>query len=118
MQLSDTLKTIVAHDYPERWPTLMQEAKRMLLSNDIREVHTGCIVALESIRAFKYVEVRNVWRDGLNLPTQISPEDGSRTSDCIRHLPNAREHCNSDAADASKCRTRDSDDATSHPESV
>ncbi|TFK34758.1 armadillo-type protein [Crucibulum laeve] len=54
LQLANTLKSIVAHDFPQRWPGLLAEVKRLLTSSDIREVHAGCIAALESVRAFRY----------------------------------------------------------------
>ena len=54
VQLANTLKSIVAHDFPNKWPTLGQEIKRLLTSNDVREVHAGCIATLEAVRAFRY----------------------------------------------------------------
>ncbi|KAF7364786.1 Importin N-terminal domain-containing protein [Mycena venus] len=54
VQLASTLKTIVAHDFPERWPGLIEAIKQLLTSNDIRHVHAGCVAALESVRAFRF----------------------------------------------------------------
>ncbi|KAF8215061.1 armadillo-type protein [Mycena galopus ATCC 62051] len=54
VQLASTLKTIVAHDFPDRWPGLIAAIKQLLTSNDIRQVHAGCVAALESVRAFRF----------------------------------------------------------------
>ena len=54
-QLSTTLKTLVAHDFPEHWPALLNEVKALLTSNEIREVGAGCVATVEVIRAFRYV---------------------------------------------------------------
>lgn len=53
VQLASTLKTLVSHDFPDRWPELMPNAKQMLASTNIRELGAGCIVVLEMIRAFR-----------------------------------------------------------------
>ncbi|KAJ7250056.1 armadillo-type protein [Mycena haematopus] len=54
VQLASTLKTMVAHDFPDRWPGLIAAIKQLLTSNDIRNVHAGCVAALESVRAFRF----------------------------------------------------------------
>ncbi|GLB38717.1 putative ARM repeat-containing protein [Lyophyllum shimeji] len=54
LQLANTLKSIVAHDFPERWPGLLDEIKRLLSSSNIREVHAGCVAVLEAVRAFRF----------------------------------------------------------------
>lgn len=54
-QLSTTLKTLVAHDFPESWPNLLNEVKALLTSNDIHEVGAGCVATLEVVKAFRYV---------------------------------------------------------------
>ncbi|KAF8074028.1 armadillo-type protein [Lyophyllum atratum] len=54
LQLAHTLKSIVAHDFPERWPGLLEEIKRLLSSSNIREVHAGCVAVLEAVRAFRF----------------------------------------------------------------
>ncbi|KAJ7274060.1 armadillo-type protein [Mycena rebaudengoi] len=53
-QLASTLKTLIAHDFPERWPELVAAIKQLLASSDIRHVHAGCVAALESVRAFRF----------------------------------------------------------------
>ncbi|KAG6898391.1 hypothetical protein C0992_004101 [Termitomyces sp. T32_za158] len=53
LAIASTLKNIVAHDFPERWPTFLQEVKALLTSSNIREVHAGCVAVLEGVRAFR-----------------------------------------------------------------
>lgn len=55
VQLAATLKTIISNDFPERWLNLLVDIKRMLNSNDIREVHAGCVATVEAVRAFRFV---------------------------------------------------------------
>jgi hypothetical protein len=39
-----TLKNIVAHDFPTRWPELLPALRAFkLTSSNIREVHAGCV---------------------------------------------------------------------------
>ncbi|KAJ7105062.1 armadillo-type protein [Mycena crocata] len=54
VQLASALKTLVAHDFPERWPGLIDGIKQLLGSGDIRHVHAGCVAALEAVRAFRF----------------------------------------------------------------
>lgn len=58
LQLANTLKSIVAHDFPTRWPSLVSEIKRLLVSSEVRDVHAGCVATLEAVRAFRYVLIR------------------------------------------------------------
>ncbi|CAL1712201.1 unnamed protein product [Somion occarium] len=60
LQLANTLKNIVARDFPERWPTLLDDVKRLLASSNIREVAAGCVAALEVIRAFRFRQQADV----------------------------------------------------------
>jgi hypothetical protein len=53
LQLSHTLKNVVARDFPEHWPGLLADVKRLLTSGDIREVASGTVAALEIVRAFR-----------------------------------------------------------------
>jgi hypothetical protein len=53
VQLGSTLKTLISNDFPERWPELLNGAKALLTSNNIREVGAGTVVVLEMIRAFR-----------------------------------------------------------------
>ncbi|KAJ7464732.1 armadillo-type protein [Mycena galericulata] len=54
VQLASTLKTLVAHDFPDRWPSLIDAIKGLLTSGDIRHVHAGCVASLEAVRAFRF----------------------------------------------------------------
>ncbi|KAJ7075775.1 armadillo-type protein [Mycena belliarum] len=54
VQLASALKTLVAHDFPERWPGLIDAIKGLLTSGDIRHVHAGCVASLEAVRAFRF----------------------------------------------------------------
>ncbi len=53
VQLASTLKTLVSNDFPERWSELLDGAKALLASNNIREVGAGTVVVLEMVRAFR-----------------------------------------------------------------
>jgi hypothetical protein len=53
LQLSHALKHVVQRDFPEQWPGLLGEVKRMLASGAVREVASGCVAALEVVRAFR-----------------------------------------------------------------
>ena len=57
VQLASTLKTLISHDFPERWPELLGGAKALLASSNIREVGAGTVVVLEMVRAFRYALV-------------------------------------------------------------
>jgi hypothetical protein len=57
LQLASALKAIVANDFPDKWPRLLDDVKILLNSGDIREVGAGCVVALECVRAFRQVKV-------------------------------------------------------------
>ncbi|KAG6919218.1 hypothetical protein DXG01_008013 [Tephrocybe rancida] len=54
LQVASTVKSIVAYDFPERWPAYIQEVKGMLTSSNIRDVHAGCVAVLEGVRAFRF----------------------------------------------------------------
>ncbi len=53
VQLASTLKALVSNDFPERWPELLDGAKALLNSSNIREVGAGTVVVLEMVRAFR-----------------------------------------------------------------
>ena len=57
VQLASTLKTLISHDFPEKWPELLGGAKALLASSNIREVGAGTVVVLEMVRAFRYAPV-------------------------------------------------------------
>ncbi|KDR83035.1 hypothetical protein GALMADRAFT_238799 [Galerina marginata CBS 339.88] len=54
LQLANTLKSIVARDFPVKWPSLVREIKRLLTSSEVRDVHAGCVATLEAVRAFRF----------------------------------------------------------------
>ncbi|KAJ3557178.1 hypothetical protein NM688_g1613 [Phlebia brevispora] len=60
VQLANTLKNIVARDFPEQWPTLLQEVKALLGSHDIRQVVAGCIASLEMVKAFRFRQTPDI----------------------------------------------------------
>ncbi|KAK7462279.1 Nonsense-mediated mRNA decay protein 5 [Stygiomarasmius scandens] len=61
LQLANTLKIIISHDFPDqKWPGLVPEIKALLTSGDIREVHAGCIASLEAVRAFRFRQKADV----------------------------------------------------------
>ncbi|KIY51516.1 ARM repeat-containing protein [Fistulina hepatica ATCC 64428] len=60
VQLATILRHIVAHDFPARWPTLLDELKALLGSGNIREVHAGCVATLEAVRSFRYRQRKDV----------------------------------------------------------
>lgn len=51
--LSEALRSLISHDFPERWPTLLEDTKRLLQSAQIAEVVAGCVAILELVRAFR-----------------------------------------------------------------
>lgn len=53
VQLASTLKTLISHDFPDKWQELLAGAKALLASSNIREVGAGTVVVLEMIRAFR-----------------------------------------------------------------
>ncbi|KAI0372335.1 ARM repeat-containing protein [Pilatotrama ljubarskyi] len=54
VQLAGALKNVVARDFPEHWPTLVDEVKKLLASSNVHEVHAGCVTILEMVRAFRF----------------------------------------------------------------
>ncbi|KAI0647875.1 ARM repeat-containing protein [Trametes meyenii] len=54
VQLAGALKNVVARDFPEQWPTLADDVKKLLASGNVNEVHAGCVTALEMVRAFRF----------------------------------------------------------------
>ena len=54
LQLANTLRSVVAHDFPTKWRGLVGEIKRLLTSSNVSELHAGCLATLEAVRAFRY----------------------------------------------------------------
>ncbi|EJD50497.1 ARM repeat-containing protein [Auricularia subglabra TFB-10046 SS5] len=52
--LAECLRSLISHDYPEKWPTLLDEIKALLQSARIQEVVAGCVAVLELAKAFRY----------------------------------------------------------------
>lgn len=74
VQLSHTLKNVIAFDLPNnKWNTLADEIKVLLLSSEVRQVHAGCLAALESVRAFRSVHLSFLLLDAkcLSLPCRF-----------------------------------------------
>ncbi|KAG7445610.1 ARM repeat-containing protein [Guyanagaster necrorhizus] len=60
LQLANVLKLVICRDFPHKWPGLLDEIKRLLASSEIREVHAGCVAALETVRAFRFIQNNEV----------------------------------------------------------
>lgn len=55
LQLANTLRTVVSHDFPERWPELAAAVKTLLSSSNLREINAGCVAILEVTKVFRCV---------------------------------------------------------------
>ncbi|KAJ7364882.1 armadillo-type protein [Mycena albidolilacea] len=86
LQLASTLKTIVAHDFPERWPGLIAAIKQLLTSNEIRHVHAGCVASLESVRAFRFRQKADILP---NLGAELFPTLVGIATQMMQTPPNA-----------------------------
>ena len=53
VQLAGALKNIISRDFPDKWPSLVDEVKGLLSRGNIRNVHEGCVTALEMISALR-----------------------------------------------------------------
>ncbi|KII90665.1 hypothetical protein PLICRDRAFT_52383 [Plicaturopsis crispa FD-325 SS-3] len=74
VQLAQALKTLVAHDFPEKWPSLLGEVKTLLLSDNVRQVGAGCVAALEVVRAFRFRQKADILSEVVAqlFPTLVS----------------------------------------------
>ncbi|KAJ7069358.1 armadillo-type protein [Mycena amicta] len=97
LQLANTLKTIVSHDFPDRWPGLIDAIKQLLVSGDIRHVHAGCVASLEAVRAFRFRQkadilpklVADLFPTLVGIATQMiqtPPAAGQDTIPAMLHL--------------------------------
>ncbi|KAI0772164.1 ARM repeat-containing protein [Irpex lacteus] len=97
VQLASTLKNIVARDFPDQWPTLLDDVKRLLASSEIREVVAGCIASLEMVRAFRFRQtadilpelVKQLFPTLVNIATQLlstPPANASQEIPFMLHL--------------------------------
>lgn len=78
VQLAATLKDLVAHDFPDRWSSLLDDVKRLLGSGDVREVGAGVVAALECVRAFRFRQKADVLPSIIAtlFPTLVTIADG------------------------------------------
>ncbi|PPQ78743.1 hypothetical protein CVT25_010746 [Psilocybe cyanescens] len=89
LQLANTLKSVVAHDFPTNWPSLVREIKQMLVSSNVREVHAGCIATLEAVRAFRFrqkndalpVLIEELFPTLVSIATQMMQQPPSTAQD-------------------------------------
>lgn len=65
IQLTTTLRVMIADDFPEKWPDMMNTIKALLGSNDTKEVMAGCTAILEVVKVFRYVTCNIVRRNAL-----------------------------------------------------
>ncbi|KAI3621267.1 nonsense-mediated mrna decay protein [Moniliophthora roreri] len=96
LQLASALKNIISHDFPERWPGLLEDVKRLLGSSEIREVHAGCVAALETVKAFRFRQksdymtriVTELFPILVNIATQMlqTPPNQSQEIPTMLHL--------------------------------
>lgn len=55
VQLANTLRSIISHDFPEKWPELANNVKSLLGSSNVREVVAGCTALLEITKIYRQV---------------------------------------------------------------
>ncbi|KAF9465308.1 armadillo-type protein [Collybia nuda] len=60
VQIANTLKTVIAHDFPERWPGLLTDVKSLLGGDSVTKVHAGCVAMLEAVRAFRFRQKNDI----------------------------------------------------------
>ncbi|EKM79672.1 hypothetical protein AGABI1DRAFT_74786 [Agaricus bisporus var. burnettii JB137-S8] len=61
VQLSHTLKNVIAFDLPNnKWNSLADEIKHLLASSDAPQMYAGCLAALESVRAFRFRQKNDI----------------------------------------------------------
>ena len=66
VQLASTLRYLISHDFPEKWPDLMTTIKALLASNNVREVTAGCTAILEVIKVYRYRQNSDVLENVVN----------------------------------------------------
>lgn len=54
-QLASCFRTLVSHDFPEKWPGLLEELHTLLVSDDPRAIYGGLVGFLEVMRACRWV---------------------------------------------------------------
>ncbi|KAL5482877.1 NMD5 [Sanghuangporus weigelae] len=66
VQLASTLRSLISHDFPEKWPDLMATIKTLLGSSNVREVTAGCTAILEVIKVYRYRQNSDVLETVVN----------------------------------------------------
>ena len=66
VQLANTLRTLISHDFPEKWPELMGTIKTLLSSTNVHEVTAGCTAILEVIKVYRYRQNSQVLENVVN----------------------------------------------------
>lgn len=56
VQVASSLKTIITHDFPENWPTLLDDILTLLNSGDQRSIYGGCFALLELVKSMRQVQ--------------------------------------------------------------
>ncbi|KAI9278056.1 armadillo-type protein [Sporodiniella umbellata] len=59
IHLSASLHKILCVDFPDQWPSFMQELEKLLMSDQIRGVHVGLIGLYELIKVFQWKAAEN-----------------------------------------------------------
>lgn len=78
-QLIPVLETIVSSDYPSQWPTLVDEALKLLYAGDLNSAYTGLLVFAKVASTYRWT--RNAERPALDIlinqhfPTLLSVAD-------------------------------------------
>ena len=54
VHIASALNTVVRCDYPDAWPTLLDELCKLLASGDEAQMYAGVRALLETVRAFRF----------------------------------------------------------------
>lgn len=55
VQLAALLKVIITHEFPDNWPTLIDDILGMIRSGDHRAIYGGCFAILEVVKSARSV---------------------------------------------------------------
>lgn len=90
-QLAAAFKTILTHDFPDKWPTVVNDVISLLQSESQPSVYGGCIALLEVIRSTRFRSDRKLIHKvveqtfptlvqvGTNIGNNLTPEN----ADCV-----------------------------------
>lgn len=53
VQLAASLNNILTSDFPEKWPTFINELESFMISDEIHIVHVGLIALREVVKVFQ-----------------------------------------------------------------